>query len=436
MRTKDKYECGHESHGVHRRQMLQTAAGGLLFTSLATGLARAAELSTQRPKSVIVLWLQGGPSQLDTFDPKPKTKLASVPARKTSAKGVWLADGFEQLADQMHHVALVRSVVSREGDHERAAYNARTGFRPDPTLQHPAIGAVVCYQFKEGQSQAEIPRHISILPGQWPGRGGYLGEQFDAFRMGDPSEPVPDIKRRVSEKRYDKRLDDLTFLEGQFLKGRLRRLDADKTLQQHTTHAAKRMMDSKQIAAFDVNRCTKAERELYGDSPFGRGCLAARRLIEVGVRCVEVTLNGWDSHANNNEIQRGLVDQLDPAFAGLLHDLEQRELLDDTIVLCLGEFGRTPWINGLGGRDHWPHGFSVCIAGGGANGGLVIGETSTTPSRDREIAPKQVVEPCSLADIHATVLDRLGVPFATELQTPVGRPMQISTGTPLKKVFG
>lgn len=434
MPLKPDYECGHESHQIHRRLMLQSAAGGLMFTSLATGLARAAESSKQRPKSVIVLWLQGGPSQLDTFDPKPKTKLASVRARKSSAKGVWLADGLERLADQMHHVALVRSVVSREGDHERAVYNAKTGFRPDPTLQHPALGAVACHQLKVGE--VDIPRHISILPGPWPARGGYLGEQFDAFRMGDPANEVPDVEERVPAKRSKARLKDLTFLERRFRKGRMRELDADKTLHQHTTKAALAMMASDQIEAFDVNQCTEAERAHYGDSAFGRGCLAARRLIQVGVRCVEVTLTGWDSHANNNDVQRGLVDQLDPAFAGLISDLEDRELLDDTIVLCLGEFGRTPWINSVGGRDHWPHGFSVCIAGGGANGGQVIGETSPNPSRDRKVAPKQVVDACSLADVHATVLDRLGIPYAIELETPVGRPMQISKGTPLKSVFG
>lgn len=406
-----------------------------MLTALAQRLARSADADRAargRPKSVIVLWLQGGPSQLDTFDPKPGTKLASVPARKTSAKGVQLATGFEQLADQMHKVVLIRSVVSREGDHERAVYNAKTGFRPDPTLQHPSIGAVLCHQLK---SDVDIPRHISILPGAWPGRGGYLGEEFDAFRMGDPSQPVPDVRRRVSPQRERTRLRDLAVLEREFRNGRMRNLDADKTLHQLTTQAALRMMSSQQIDAFDVTLATAEERARYGDHPFGRGCLAARRLIEAGVRCVEVTLNGWDSHANNNEIQRGLVDQLDPAFASLLRDLEERQLLDDTIVLCLGEFGRTPWINAVGGRDHWPHGFSVCIAGGGAAGGQVIGETSSEPVNDRDVAPTQVADACQLADVHATILHRFGIPYEEELDTPVGRPMQIMKGKVLPTVF-
>jgi hypothetical protein len=413
--------------------MLQTTAGGLLFTSLANGLARAAESTSSRPKSLIVLWLQGGASQLDTFDPHPGSKIAAVPARKTSANGVFLAEGFEQLADQMHRVVLVRSVLSREGDHERATYNAKTGFRPDPTLQHPAIGAVVCHHFSP--DKIDIPRHISILAGQWAGRGGYLGEEFDAFRMGDPAEPVPDIKRQVSNKRFTSRLSDLRLVEQGFRRGRLQKLDADKTLQSLTTQAAVKMMSSKQLTAFDVNSAPIAERRLYGDTAFGRGCLAARRLVQAGVRCVEVTLNGWDTHTNNEKGQRLLVDQLDPAFAGLIRDLEDRKILDDTVVLCLGEFGRTPWHSALGGRDHWPHGFSVCIAGGGANGGQVIGETSPEPSRDSEVARRQVVQPCSLEDIHATVLHRLGVPYDVSLPTPIGRPMVISKGTPLPGVF-
>ncbi|MFP6674908.1 MAG: DUF1501 domain-containing protein [Pirellulaceae bacterium] len=425
-------ECGHQSHQLHRRQMLQTTAGGLLFTTLAERLARAAESTSQRPKSLIVLWLQGGASQLDTFDPQPGSKIAAVAARKTSAKGIMLAEGLEQLADQMHRVVLVRSVMSREGDHERATYNAKTGFRPDPTLQHPAIGAVVCHQLHD---QLDIPRHISILPGQWGARGGYLGEQFDAFRIGDPAEPVPDVRKQVSNKRFNSRLVDLREVEKSFRRGRLQQLDADKTLQKLTTQSAVKMMSSKQLSAFDVNSATVAERRQYGDTPFGRGCLAARRLVGAGVRCVEVTLNGWDTHTNNEESQRALVDQLDPAFAGLLRDLEHHQILDDTIVLCMGEFGRTPWYAGLGGRDHWPHGFSVCIAGGGANGGQVIGETSPDPSRDPEVARGQVVQPCSLADIHATVLHRLDIPYEEELQTPIGRPMVISKGTPLPGVF-
>src|SRR5262249_13222964 len=145
---------------------------------------------------------------------------------------------------------------------------------------------------------------------------------------------------------------------------------------------ARVMMSSEQLKAFDVKREPASLRAEYGDTPFGRACLAARRLTEVGVRCVEVTLDGWDSHVNNEKIQRGKVDILDPAFSALLRDLRQRKELGRTIVVCLGEFGRSPAINPLGGRDHWPNGFSLAIAGGGIAGGRVIGETDPDAARD------------------------------------------------------
>src|SRR5262249_1412061 len=157
------------------------------------------------------------------------------------------------------------------------------------------------------------------------------------------------------------------------------------------------MMTSEQLRAFEIKREPEALRKAYGDTPFGRGCLAARRLIEVGVRCVEVTLEGWDSHADNHNIQRARVRDLDPAFAALLRDLKEHDLLRRTVVLCMGEFGRTPQINRLGGRDHWPNGFSIAVAGGGIRGGQVLGET------DPE-GKKEPVGPVVVGDIHATVM--------------------------------
>ena len=167
------------------------------------------------------------------------------------------------------------------------------------------------------------------------------------------------------------RVQDLDVVERAFARGRRGRVEA--TLHRETLARARVMMTSEQLKAFDVSNEPEALRAEYGDTPFGRGCLAARRLIEVGVRCVEVTLDGWDSHVNNHEIHRKRVKELDPAFAALLRDLTRRQLLDRTVVLCCGEFGRTPKVNLTGGRDHWPTGFSLALAGGGIRGGLVIG---------------------------------------------------------------
>lgn len=420
--------CSQATH-VNRRTLLRAAGvGGLCWlTPLAERLAGAADRGEGRARSVIILWLQGGPSQLETFDPHDGTRIAAgTRSRPTSVDGIQLADGLEQVAEQMQSISLVRSVVSKEGDHERATYNIKTGYRPDPTLLHPSLGAVLCHM---RQDNVEIPRHVSILPGQWPARGGYLGDKYDAFKVGDPSQPVPDVTARVPETRQERRLNDLLeVVEPAFADRRLPRLDQRRTLHQHSVRSALRMMSSEQLEAFDVSKEPAAVRAAYGDTPFGRGCLAAVRLIEVGVRCVEVTLNGWDSHINNHEIHRGLVQTLDPALAAMIGDLKQRDRFDETVVLCGGEFGRTPSVNPAGGRDHWPHGFSVALAGGGIAGGRVIGETAPKPRLDVDDLTTNVADPRTVADVHATILHALGIRHEEELMTPVGRPMHLSEG--------
>ncbi len=190
------------------------------------------------------------------------------------------------------------------------------------------------------------------------------------------------------------------------------------------------MMTSEQLRAFDVTREPAALLAEYGDTPFGRGCLAARRLIEVGVRCVEVTLGGWDSHVNNHEIHRARAQVLDPAFAALLKDLAGRGMLDRTVVLCCGEFGRTPRVNPLGGRDHWPGGFSLALAGGGIRGGLAIGST------DRE-GQKDPFRPTTIEDVHATIFTALGLQPGKENTAPAtGRPIKLSAGRPIRELLG
>ncbi len=430
--------CGGPSH-VNRRTLLKLAgaASASWLTPVAELLAdpknSKRQNSKRQAKSVILLWLAGGPSQLETFDPHAGSKIAGgTKAIETNVKGIQLAEGLERVAQQMDSLAIVRSVVSKEGDHERATYNGKTGFRPDPTLIHPSIGAVACYQLTD---KVEIPRHVSILPGQWPGRGGYLGDQFDAFKIGDPKGNIPDVKIRVADERQASRIADLDILESRFAKRRLRNLELSKTLHRKSIEAALRMMSSDQLAAFNVNDAPQSIRDDFGDSPFGRGCLAAVRLIESGVRCVEVTLNGWDSHIDNHELQRAAVDTLDPAFSSLVEELKSRDLFDDTIVLCCGEFGRTPRINNLGGRDHWPHGFSVVLGGGGIRGGTTFGTTSPEPKLDKEKPLQDVASPRSVADIHATILHLLGIDFEFEFDTPIGRPMAISKGAVIQELL-
>ena len=424
------------ARGIGRRRILQAAAFGSAgwLTGLAQLLARDGEVdSAGRPKkpdaasrrrSVILLWLDGGPSQLETFDPKPGARISGgTRAIDTAAKGVQLAKGFEHLAEEMESIALVRSIKSKEGDHERGTYLGKTGYRPEPTGVHPSIGAICCHELPQGNT--EIPRHISILPGSWPATGGYLGAQYDAFKTYDPAQQIPDVTLSVSAERDRRRRRNLDVVERAFARGRKQAVRS--TMHRDTIDAARKMMSSEQLAAFDVTSEPAELLARYGDSPFGRGCLAARRLIEVGVRCVEVTLSGWDSHVNNHNIHHRLVKTLDPAFAALIADLRERDLLDDTVVLCTGEFGRTPNINPLEGRDHWPHGFSLALAGGGIRGGAVIGET------DPEGSP-EVKDPRRFADVYATILSSLGIDIEKEYISTVGRPIRISEGEPIAEL--
>ncbi len=383
---------------------------------------------------MILLWLEGGPSQLETFDPHPGGKYGGeTKSIATSAAGIQIADTLPQTAEQMHLVSLLRSVTSKEGDHERAVYNVKTGYRPDPTLRHPSMGAVLCHADDAG---GDIPRHISIVPGNSPGRGGYLGAAYDAFKINDPAGPVPDIRRPVKEDRYERRIDDLyNVVEAQFRKGRLHDLERERTLHTTATAAALKMMSSDQLDAFDVSKESQQALESFGDTSFGRGCLAASRLIEVGTRCVEVTLTGWDSHINNHSLQSSACQSLDPALASLLQRLDERELLDNTLVVCGGEFGRTPSINPAGGRDHWPHGFSILLAGCGIRRGAVHGVTAADPKLDRDRPLADLKLPVTIGDVHATALSALGVQFDEELDTPIGRPIKRSEGLPIKSVM-
>lgn len=413
---------------MHRRHLLQAAgcAGFTWLSPVSRLLAQRAELGSRREpaRSVILLWMAGGPSQLETFDPHAGRKIAGgTKAIPTAAPGVKLAEGYPRLAEQMGQVSLIRGMTSKEGDHERGTHLAKTGFRPDPVSKHPTLGAIVCHDLPA--DGAVIPRHVSILPGQWPAWGGFLGEEFNAFRLGDPAGPVPDIVSPLDPQRLARRFADLEVVERSFAQ---RRPQAAATLHRETVAAARAMMTSEQIKAFDVSAEPRSVRESFGDSAFGRGCLAARRLIEVGVRCVEVTLDGWDSHVNNHEIHARQAALLDPAFAALIADLHERDLLARTVVICGGEFGRTPRLNPFEGRDHWPQGFSLALAGGGLRGGQVIGATDPEGSA-------RVDHPQTFADVSATVLAALGLDPARENVSPAGRPIKLSEGTAIGELL-
>lgn len=421
---------------MNRRRWLGTssmALAGSWLTLAAERVAMGQTAAKAGAQSMIVLWLQGGPSQLETFDPHAGSLIGGdAKAIDTRIKGVQFADSLPRLAEKADQFTVIRSMISKEGDHERATYHVKTGWRPDPTLIHPSVGAVVCHQLSDA---VEIPRHISIVPGQWGARGGYLGSRYDAFQTGDPKFPLPNLERASAAPKLNSKLSDLDFMEKQFARGRKVRLRDALTSHASATEQAVRMMSSEQIKAFDVNEESESILKEFGDSAFGRGCLAAVRLVEQGVRCIEIELSGWDTHANNHEFQYARAATLDEAFSALVTQLQTRGLWDKTVVVCAGEFGRTPKINPLGGRDHWPHGFSIVVGGGPFRRGYAHGSTGIDIQEDATHKTGHVASPVDVPDLHASLLHALGIDGNLELQTPIGRPLTLSAGKPVAELF-
>jgi hypothetical protein len=414
--------------GLSRRAVLVAAGAlGLRFLLPPLDLRAAERRGPQRKKSLITVWLDGGASQLETWDPHPGTRIGGPTAAiATSIRGLSIAADYPQVAAEIGSLSVIRSLVSKEGDHERGSYLMKTGYRPDPTLRHPSLGAILADQVPD--ESVVLPHHVAIGHDSFPPRGGFLGDHLDAFRVYDPGQGIPNLRPRVKPDRQARRLANLRVVERSFAADR--REAVEKTLHQHTIENALAMMSSEQIRAFETTVEPRGVQEAYGDSPFGRGCLVARRLVEAGVRAVEVSLSGFDTHANNFEGHRQNARVLDPALAALVRDLRERHLLESTLVLCIGEFGRTPKVNPLDGRDHWPTGFSCLVGGGGLAPGVVIGET------DPAGAKKDPADPIPVADLFATILSKFSIDPAHEVITPIGRPMAYSSGKPIARLLG
>lgn len=415
------------SSKISRRDLCKVAVGSTLSFMLPGFDLRAAEKrGKERQKSIIILWMGGGPSQLETWDPHPGTDIGGPgKAIKTVVPGLQISDMYPLLAEQLDSMSVIRSMVSKEGDHERGTKYLKTGYRPEPTTVYPALGAIITHEAPS--PQLEIPQHISMGNTQFPARGGYLGGHLDAFRVPDPGRNIGNMRASVGTPRQERRLENLNVVSQAFRKGRS--IQTQKTLHQSTIDRALTMMSSEQLNAFEIEKEPEAVRKAYGDSPFGRGCLVARRLVEQGVHSIEVNLNGWDSHANNYTGHQTQAAILDPAFSSLLKDLKSRDLLDSTMVLCIGEFGRTPKINALDGRDHWPTGFSCLVGGGGLKGNLILGETDPTGKE------KTPVDPVRIQDLYATILQKMQIDYTKELISPIGRPLALSDGTPISRLI-
>jgi hypothetical protein len=341
--------------------------------------------------------------------------------------GLQISEHFPKFARMMNHAAVLRGMSTNEGAHGRAKYYIHTGYKEGQGgLTYPSLGSLVSAEI--GRPDAPMPNYVAI--GARSYGAGFLGVRHAPVIVARPDRGVENIKPIVNNSHFQDRLGMLQEMESAFY----REYKAEASADHKTTYQrAVTLMRSKEAKAFDLSLEPASSRAGYGSSRFGDGCLLARRLIEAGVSFVEVTVGGWDTHQNNFERVKQLSQECDPAMAALVHDLKQRGLLDSTLIVWMGEFGRTPRINQRGdkpGRDHYPRAWSSVMIGGGIKGGQVVGKT------DKEGAA--VVErPISALDFLATVCEVLGINWKKQNNTPIGRPIRIvdKGANPIKELF-
>jgi uncharacterized protein (DUF1501 family) len=402
-----------------RRHFMSHLAGAAALAGPATAftntlLANATDLK-KRHKAAILLWMGGGPSTMDLWDLKPGAPTGGqFKPISTSADGVAICEHLPLMAKEMHHMAIVRSMSTREADHMRGRYYMHTGYVPNPNVEHPGYGSVIAHELADQMPDLEIPPFVSVGSGSVG--PGFLGMTWAPFVV-DSNGNVRNLQTGIDPARMAQRMEMLATIEKRFI-GEKR----GGTAEDHAKVVEKtvRLMASKQMQAFQVAKEPEAVQERYGKNGFGRGCLLARRLVEQGVSFVEVDLGGWDMHAGIFEaLKDRTLPMLDQAMSGLVSDLADRGMLDDTAIIWMGEFGRTPNINADGGRDHWARSWSVVVGGAGFKRGVVVGETS---SDGKEV----VTEPYSSQDVMASVLKSLGISLETTFTAKNGRPMKIA----------
>ncbi|HJT77616.1 MAG TPA: DUF1501 domain-containing protein [Gemmataceae bacterium] len=444
---------------LNRRHFLKHVAGlsaltlpGLQFVR---GL-RAAEPALKKDhKSVIILWMGGGPSHMDLWDLKPGTANGGeFKPIKTAASGVEISEVLPNVAKQMKHLSVIRSLVTNEGSHDRGTVLMNTGRMPSPIVQYPALGAVASSQLTP--KDLPLPGFIGIGGTAQRIGPGFLGSLYSPFTVQNPGQPPQNIRPpdtlgsgAAAEARMRRRQRLFYAVEDSFTDSLYPHLPPSK--EGKATEARKALGDaalshetiyqkafdltvSKLRTIFEVSNEPKKVIDSYGGmgNQFGMGCLLARKLVEAGVTCVEVDLGGWDNHANvfgalKGTAQRpGLAGRLDVGMAALVRDLTDRGLWKNTVVLWMGEFGRTPRINQNAGRDHWARCWSVVVGGGAIKGGQVIGATSAD-GMDLADGTERV----TIGDLFATVYKGIGLDPATPVRDNLGRPLKISDGKPV-----
>jgi uncharacterized protein (DUF1501 family) len=409
-----------------RRVAVGTAAGlGVLGWKDAVTL-HADELR-KNGMACILLFMRGGPSQFETFDPKPgKDHGGPTKAIPTAVSGIDIAEHWPQTAKVMKDIALIRSMTNKEGEHQRATYQMHTGYVPLASIKHPSLGAIVASEI--APPEFDLPHFVSVGNRFTTIGSGFLGMQYAPFVVQNAQQMPTNVELPggVNDKRFTRRLGLLKDLEQDFADaGGAPRVEEHRAVYE----SARQMVLSPQLKAFDVSREKDAVRDRYGRNAFGQGCLLARRLVESGVTFVEVESNGWDTHQDNFNRVKSLADGVDPAFAALVGDLKERGMLDRTLVIWMGEFGRTPRVNPNTGRDHYPRAFNVALAGGGVRGGQVVGRTSDDGTDVKE-------RPVTVADLFCTFCQALKINPRKENIGTLGRPIKlVDGGAPVKELF-
>ncbi len=419
--------------GMTRRHWmghLASTALGIPAIQFFSSLYASAQQLRKTNRSCIVLWMGGGPSHLDIWDLKPDSEKNAGEFRPidTSAPGVKITQHLPKVAKQMHHLNIIRSLDSKEGNHDRGTYMMHTGYTPNPTVVHPGFGSYCAVELGEKLQNFDLPHCVAINSPSVA--AGFLGMSYAPFVVQNPNAPIANLKPAadVNELRMRRRLHMLAGVERQFAVTRASQSAVDhKAVYEKTL----RMMTSAHQDSFNLDREPADVRDRYGRGSFGSGCLMARRLVERGVTYVEVSLDGWDTHANNfDTLSKRLLPELDKGMSSLVADLADRRLLDTTTIVWMGEFGRTPRINQNAGRDHWPRSWSVVVGGGGMKGGQVIGAT------DKD-GIEVVDRPVGVMDLIATMTKGMGINVATQFTTPRGRPIKIvDGGKPIQELFG
>lgn len=404
---------------ISRRGLLSLAAG----CSLSGWLGRLARAAEQPPaKSCILLWMSGGPSHLDTFDLKPEAPAnirGEFQPTETSVPGIQISEHFPKLARQMRHAAILRGMNTVESDHQLATYHLHTGYRKQAGgITFPSLGSIVSREL--GQKDFPLPSFVCLGTGSRQAmRSGFLGPDHQPLDVLDPERGTDNLAPLAGGTEFERQFNILKRFNAAF----------DKTYRAEAARAhasaldrAVRLMNAEQRQALDLSREVAADRDRYGRGSFGQSCLAARRLVEVGVPFVEVISGGgvgWDTHQGNFPRTKALSLEVDLGMSALIQDLADRGRLDSTLIVWMGEFGRSPQTTSGGGRNHWSRAWSTVLAGGGIRGGQVIGRTNREAAEVDE-------RPISVTDFLATICTILKIDYKRPNRAPgVERPIPI-----------